>query len=55
MKKTNVTYCGECLRDFDNPEVVWYAPIENNCFCRECKSKLDILEWEPRLHGGDEE
>lgn len=51
MKETNISYCGECQRDFKNPEIVWYAPIENDCFCRDCKKKLDIKDWEPRLFG----
>ncbi|MEK5068063.1 hypothetical protein [Sporosarcina sp. FSL K6-1508] len=55
LKKTTVSYCGECHRDFDKPEVVWYAPIENNCFCRDCKLKLNIKEWSPRLYGGEGE
>lgn len=55
MKSTTVKYCGECQRDFLPREMVWYAAIENNCFCPRCKKKLDIKKWEPRLANAEEE
>lgn len=48
MKPTTLTYCGECERDFYPGEKVWFAWIENRCFCMDCKSKLQIQDWEPR-------
>lgn len=53
MKTTHVKYCGECLRDFKANEVVWFAPIENDCFCSKCKAELDIKDWEKRLFTGE--
>ncbi|MDQ0176037.1 hypothetical protein [Bacillus chungangensis] len=49
MRVTPVKYCGECHKDFHHTEEVWYAAIENNCFCSSCKEKLDIKDWEPRI------
>lgn len=49
MKATNVKYCSECQRNFEDVEIVWFAEIENTCFCRYCKAKLEIKKWEPRL------
>lgn len=48
MKEAKSSYCGECLRDFEPNELVWYSFIENRCFCKDCKPKLNILEWELR-------
>lgn len=36
IKVTTVTYCQACSRDFKDPEIVFYAPIDNNIICREC-------------------
>lgn len=49
MKETSLTYCGECLQEFKPGQVVWFAWIENRCFCAACQSKLPIGQWEPRL------
>lgn len=56
MKATTISYCAECHRDFIAGQVVWYAAIENNCFCSRCKEKLKIKDWEPRKYeeGNDE-
>lgn len=48
MKTTTLKYCGECQRDFKPGEIVWYAWIENRCFCATCKDRLQIQDWEPR-------
>ncbi|MFY0521395.1 hypothetical protein ACOMCU_26800 [Lysinibacillus sp. UGB7] len=48
MKEAKSKYCGECQRDFVPGEIVWYAWIENRSFCSDCKSKLNIKDWEPR-------
>lgn len=54
MRVTPVKYCGECHKDFYHTEQVWYAAIENDCFCSECKDKLNIKDWEPRIVWRDE-
>ncbi|MGM7634186.1 hypothetical protein [Bacillus sp. Hm123] len=53
MKQTSVSYCGECHQDFKQDEIVWFAWIENSCFCEKCKGKLDIKDWEPRIYKGE--
>lgn len=60
MKRSLSKYCGECLKDLEPAEVVFFAQIENRSFCVECrlKLKLKIRDWEPRqipLKGDEEE
>lgn len=50
MELSGSSYCGECLEDFKDEEIVWYAWIENRSFCSDCKQKLDIRDWEPRIY-----
>lgn len=49
MKISTSTYCGECLKDFVDQEIVWFAWIENRSFCGDCQKKLDIKDWEKRI------
>lgn len=53
VKVTRVNYCGECHKDFEKQSIVHYAWLENNCFCENCKGKLDIKDWELRYFIGE--
>lgn len=50
MKPARSSYCGECTKDFESGEVVYFAWIENRSFCGKCHEKLKskIADWEPR-------
>ena len=50
IKTTVIKYCGECLEDFTNGQLVYFAWSENRCFCMKCRNKLDdvIKDFEPR-------
>lgn len=48
MKESKSKYCGECHKDFEPGEIVWFAAIENHSFCSKCKTQLNIKEWEKR-------
>lgn len=50
VKVTTTSYCQSCAKDFDGPEIVFYAPIDNNIICKEC-SKIHSKP-EPRLFIG---
>lgn len=36
IKVTTTTYCQSCSKDFEDPEIVFYAPIDNTIICKEC-------------------
>lgn len=36
IKRTIISHCQVCARDFDSPELVYYAPLDNTYLCREC-------------------
>lgn len=36
IKRAAVSYCQVCARDFKSPELVYFAPIDNNIVCRKC-------------------
>jgi len=36
IKKTVKSYCQACGRDFESPELVYYAPVDNTIVCRKC-------------------
>lgn len=36
IKRTHVYYCQVCAKEFKDPELVWYAPIDNNIVCEDC-------------------
>ena len=36
IKRTPCKYCLVCGRDFASPELVYYAPIDNNIVCEAC-------------------
>lgn len=36
IKRTPVSYCQVCGRDFISPELVYWAPIDNNIVCAKC-------------------
>lgn len=48
IEVTHVDYCQSCSHDFENGEIVYYAPIDNSIICAECAkehSKKDIREF----------
>lgn len=36
IRRSHVSYCQSCGRDFKSPELVYYAPIDNNIVCEAC-------------------
>lgn len=36
IKRTPVSHCQNCGRDFDSPELVYFAPLDGNIVCQEC-------------------
>ena len=36
IKRTPVSHCQNCGREFKNPELVYYAPLDGNIVCSEC-------------------
>ena len=36
VKRAVVTHCQVCGKDFNSPELVYYAPIDNNIVCSVC-------------------
>lgn len=54
MKETLGGYCGECLREFECEEVVYYTWYENSFFCESCKQIMNTrvtpayLDWQLR-------
>ena len=36
IRRAAVSYCQVCGRDFITPELVYFAPIDNNIVCSEC-------------------
>lgn len=36
IKKTGISYCQSCGKDFQELETCYYAPIDNNIVCTEC-------------------
>ncbi len=56
IKKTIVNYCGECLRDFNEGEIVYYTWYENDCFCDKCRDLMNTrvtpsyLDWQVRQY-----
>lgn len=36
IKRTPCKYCLVCGRDFISPELVYFAPIDNNVVCKSC-------------------
>ena len=58
IKFSSSEYCGECEKDFEPGEIVYFTWFENRSFCVECHVKLkpQIADWEPRkIPEGDEE
>ena len=45
---TGVDHCQVCSKEFEDVELVFYAPIDNNIICKECTEP----HWkvEPRMH-----
>lgn len=41
VKRTSVSYCSCCLKDFYENELVYYVVIDNNMICTECKNKTE--------------
>lgn len=38
MKKTSVSYCQVCLKDFRDKDIVYYVVIDNSIVCGDCAS-----------------
>jgi len=38
IRRASVSYCQVCARDFQSPELVYYAPIDGNIVCKECSN-----------------
>lgn len=36
VKRTPISYCQVCQRDFISPELVYFAPIDNTIICSKC-------------------
>lgn len=36
IKVTHRDYCQSCSRDFEDGEIVYYAPIDNTIICDDC-------------------
>jgi hypothetical protein len=36
IRRAYVSYCQVCGRDFMSPELVYFAPIDNNIICTKC-------------------
>ena len=48
IKITHIDYCQSCGRDFDDIELVFYAPLDNNIICKDCT--CPHKEVEPRMY-----
>ena len=48
IKKTPISYCQVCGKDFEHLDIVYYAPIDNNIVCAEC-SKIH-KDRSPRIY-----
>lgn len=49
MKTTSISYCQVCGKEFNNNEVVYYIPIDNNIVCDHCAEESNS-EAQPRIH-----
>lgn len=47
IKVTRISYCQSCGINFVDPEIVFFAVIDNNIVCRECAKAHTTKE--PRL------
>lgn len=43
MKKTTVSYCQVCSKDFDNNEIAYYVVIDNSIVCKKCAIEASKL------------
>lgn len=50
VKITSCGYCQACDANFNDLEIVFYAPLDNDVVCRECACAHEELE--PRLYIG---
>ena len=48
LKSTSISYCQVCNKIFENDEIVYYAPIDNNIICKKCSELHN--EIQPRIY-----
>lgn len=49
LDRCHVDRCQVCGKSFEQIELVYYVPLDNNLICRECADNLET-GVEPRIH-----
>ena len=47
IKVTGIDYCQSCGKKYEELELVYFAPLDNNIVCKECSKAHNTIE--PRL------